>query len=162
MGWDSDAVAFFDVGITCVHGTTAFRAPQNTLKGAADDMADWKRNKDEEACSDLRKHDPAANLALANWKFYPLCADSAGGWTQETQKVLQTCGKRVDKEKRGVAMNLWRQHLATALQKENDRVLISKVNCCLGDGPHWLNWNMNEESYVDKMEVQTLDLIPGI
>lgn len=97
-----------------------------------------------------------------NWKFYPLCADSAGGWTQETQKVLQICGKRVEKAKRSAAMNLWRQHLATALQKENHCVLISKINNCLGDGPHWSNWNTCDETYVSKMEVQMLDLISGI
>lgn len=123
-----------------------------------------KKEKYEDACTEIRRHVKAANMALTSWGFHPLSADSAGGWTKDTQSVLQTCAKRVPKEKKGQATgtNLWRQRLAVVLKNENCTVMVSEVNACLGDGPPWQNWDFADEAYVDTIDANELDLIPGL
>ena len=49
-----------------------------------------------------------------------------------------------------------------ALQKENYRVVVSKVHACLGEGPLWANWDSDDQTYVEQLNANEIDLVPGL
>ena len=50
--------------------------------------------------------------------------------------------------------------MAVALQNEGYHILERKAEACLGDAPFWVNWKLDEDSFVGAIDQEELDLIP--
>ena len=101
---------------------------------------------------------PVAALVVHSWQFFPLCADSAGGWAAKAQDVLHVCKLQLAPERRAAAVSLWRQRLAVALQQEGFRILKDKVSAALG-GP-FEGWLEEGSPWVDPLSEVNLDMLP--
>jgi len=101
---------------------------------------------------------PATTLVMRRWKFRPLCADTAEGWTKAAMGVLQQCAERIDKERRGGMVALWRQRLSVALQREGFRIMRLKVAAALGTPE--LGWTDGVEP--GELSVDDIDCVPGV
>ena len=79
-------------------------------------------------------------------------------WAKAAMGVLQQCAERIDKERRGGMVALWRQRLSVALQREGFRIMRLKVAAALGDPE--LGWTDGVEP--GKLSVDDIDCVPGV
>ena len=69
-------------------------------------MSEAKITRFAQAKQNLLRTNPVAETVVHSWQFFPLCADSPGGWASKEHDVLHACEMQLAEERRAAAVTL--------------------------------------------------------